>query len=95
MQLINNSKVRTRKEHQCIGCGKKISKNRTAITSTVAEDGRVYTTYICGGCNIYVLKHSREFSDGFREGELRIGREEDIRSYKHYKKIKVERAKEE
>ena len=45
--------ITTRKDHQCQGCGAKLPKGATAISSAYADGGSAWTFYECQECAEY------------------------------------------
>lgn len=70
--------VQVRKDHSCFGCCTKIRKGDRAIRSTVVDDG-IFTHHLCLECDKFLKEHSRDFDDGFTEGQIGEAREEYIR----------------
>ncbi|MGF7059261.1 hypothetical protein [Brassicibacter mesophilus] len=50
MNILRDGKVKTRKEHRCHGCRKTIPKGTEIYSQTVADEGTVYTIYMCNEC---------------------------------------------
>jgi hypothetical protein len=70
MENISEKYVKTRKEHQCIGCLRIFPKGSELRASVNTDEGRIYTVYICNDCDEHVLKNEEWYRDGFMEGEL-------------------------
>lgn len=66
MDVIFNDKVKTRKEHWCIGCRGTIPKGRTVTLQKVRND-TLYSSYTCEICEIVV---SDLGIDEFYEGDI-------------------------
>ena len=50
--LLRDGIVKTRKEHICHGCLKKIPKGSDVYSQTGVDDG-IYTIYMCNECRDY------------------------------------------
>ena len=51
--ILSSKMVKTRKEHICFGCGRKFSKGVNMTRNNVADNGTVFTTYLCQSCERY------------------------------------------
>lgn len=69
MSVISSKIVKTRKEHTCFGCGRKMSKGSkmNVVTSKVDD---ISTDYWCETCQAYWNKYMR-YSDEIGFGELK------------------------
>jgi len=51
--VSETKKVKARKNHTCLGCGKKIKKGEKYFKSTCAMDGHIYDIKECKKCREY------------------------------------------
>jgi len=70
MTIINQKQVKTRKEHSCFGCGRKMPKGSKMDSITSTDGGNISTDYWCGVCRVYWDKHM-DSGDEIGFGELR------------------------
>lgn len=52
MRILRDGRVKTRKDHICHGCCKKIPKGSKVHHQTTVDD-RVYEIYMCNECKNY------------------------------------------
>ena len=60
---------KTRKSHQCFGCGKVYPPDSTIVSSAYADGGTVFSAYWCETCQEYMHQHFR-YGDETGEGEI-------------------------
>jgi hypothetical protein len=48
--MIRNKKVKTRKDHECFACFRKISAGEIAHIQTYANYDGIYNIYLCDRC---------------------------------------------
>lgn len=49
-ELLRSKKVKTRKDHICQGCGKKIEKGSNVQADTLVDGGDIWRLYHCDEC---------------------------------------------
>ena len=70
MQIISSKKVKTRKEHICVGCNRKFPKKSKLTVNKFADYGEISSAYWCNVCIKYFDRYMEE-NDFFLEGELK------------------------
>ena len=70
--VIHHKYVKTRKPHNCFGCGRKFPKGSILNREAVEDGGSVFTAYMCPSCEDYIQKYLYPF-DEFGYGDLRDG----------------------
>ena len=76
MSIISQKSVKTRKEHSCFGCGRKMEKGTQMEAITSTDGGSISTDYWCKVCQTYWETHMSDGDEiGFSElrGEDREG----------------------
>lgn len=53
-EIIAHKYVKTRKPHKCFGCAREFPKGSILKREAVAEDGTVFTAYMCPDCEDYL-----------------------------------------
>lgn len=65
MSEFNNKKeVKTRKEHQCLGCLGKFPPGTQMVNNKGLFEDHFYNYYLCYPCEKFLNKHSDLFEDG-------------------------------
>lgn len=70
MTIINSKVVKTRKEHYCTGCARKMPKGSKMEAVTGVDGGSIATSYWCIVCQTYWNKYMT-YEDEVIFGELR------------------------
>lgn len=55
--LTDTHLIKTRKDHVCQGCGKKLSKGSECYSTSLADRGQAYTFYECQECREYFTEN--------------------------------------
>jgi len=72
MRHIDNKKVKTKKEHKCVGCNHKFPLGTEMEVNKYVMDDEIKNDYWCKTCQKYADKYMRgEFE--FLPGELKEG----------------------
>lgn len=69
--IIKDKEVRIRKPQKCFACLRRFDPGTILSTQTIANDGRIYTIYLCKDCDILLSEFEEHFFDseeGFPEG---------------------------
>lgn len=82
MRIIESEKVKTRKEHECVGCLRKIPKG-TKMNVVIFEDGGIYHAYWRPVCQ-HILNETFFEDEFIPEGEIKNGDPE------HWERIRRE-----
>lgn len=69
MDIISSEIVKTRKDHRCWGCTKKIKKGSNVSRTVSADGGYIMQAYWCSKCVSILSKHY-DYNDEIMEGEL-------------------------
>ena len=85
MSIISYKMVKTRKEHRCVGCARKMPKGSNMQSVTSSNDGKILRDYWCNTCQTYWNKYMR-YEDEVGYGELKS---EDYEGWEEIRK-KVE-----
>ena len=81
MYTLKNKEVKTKKSHQCWGCGYTFGAGRIMHYSVCIDEYKDFSaTYYCEICEAYLTKNYSNFEDGIGKGELRG--EEDYNEFK-------------
>lgn len=70
MSIISSKTVKTRKEHTCFGCRRKMPKGSKLERITSVDGGDISTNYWCNVCQSYWNEHM-EYGDEIGFGELK------------------------
>lgn len=70
MGIISSKTVKTRKEHHCFGCGRKMPKGTEMEAITFTDGGIIDTERWCNVCMDYWNEH-KQFGDEIGYGELK------------------------
>lgn len=70
MTIIKQNSVKTRKEHYCFGCARKMPKGSKMESITSVDGGDISTVYWCDVCHEYWNEHM-SYGDEIGYGELR------------------------
>lgn len=73
--VLSQKDVKTRKEHECFGCGRKFEKGSILSRVTSVDGGQISTSYWCDTCNEYWNKYM-DADDLIGFGELKSCDEE-------------------
>ena len=73
--VLSQKTVKTRKEHECFGCGRKFEKGSLLSRVTCVGEGQITTSYWCDTCNEYWNEHM-DAEDLIGFGELKSCDEE-------------------
>ena len=63
MTSLREGYVTTRKSHNCGGCGNVFPAKTKMWTQTNADDGTVWTVYLCFVCDDYWTKNQKEIEE--------------------------------
>ena len=72
MNIISEKKVKTRKEHVCWGCARKIPKGSLMTVVVSAEDAKIDRVYWCMVCKEYGMKYWPDDEEPVTFGVFRI-----------------------
>lgn len=61
---------KTRKDHRCVGCLETIPKGSPASYFAGIWEGDFCAGHLCIPCEEHLTKYSRDFRDGWGEGEI-------------------------
>ncbi|MBE3553584.1 MAG: hypothetical protein IMW85_00930 [Thermicanus sp.] len=71
MSIISSEMVKTRKDHYCFGCARKIPKGNKMQRVKSVDMGSISTIYWCEVCQEYWNKHV-DYEDEIGYGDLRF-----------------------
>lgn len=64
MDILSDNIVKTRKPHICCACGRRFEKGSKMRRQVNTSDG-IQTWYECETCIKLLMKHRKEFDDGY------------------------------
>ena len=70
-KIVKESNVKTRKEHNCYGCGRKFPKGNLMNASRCKINTNFGTKYFCMACHQVMLNKNKNI-DSFYYGELLV-----------------------
>lgn len=72
MDVLSDKKVKVRKQHICFGCCEVIPQGTEGIRKTdIANEGDVYTNYLCARCDDWVSENTDHFQDEWYQGDVK------------------------
>ena len=77
MRIIGEKKVKTRKDHVCWGCARKIPKGSLMTVVVSAEGSKIDRVYWCMVCEEYSMKHWPDDEEPVTLGAFRIYGEDE------------------
>lgn len=70
MTVLTQSVVKTRKTHCCYGCNHPFPNGSTLLSSAIAWEGKMYTTYLCQDCYYESINWSNHEWESIFPGDI-------------------------